>query len=40
MESNQKMDVEEFWKVISLIDQEALEECDDEDAVYVKLYEK
>jgi hypothetical protein len=27
------MDIEEFWKLISLIDQEALGECDDEEAV-------
>jgi hypothetical protein len=33
MEGNQRMDVEEFWKLISLIDQDALEECDDEEAV-------
>jgi len=33
MESNREMDVDEFWKIISLIGQEALEECDDEEAV-------
>jgi len=33
MENNRKMNVEEFWKIISLIDQDALEECDDEEAV-------
>ncbi len=27
------MDQKEFWKVISLVDQEAIEECDDEEAV-------
>ena len=27
------MDVNDFWKLISLIDQSALEECDDEEAV-------
>ena len=27
------MDINEFWKLIGLIDQEALEECDDEEAV-------
>jgi hypothetical protein len=27
------MDINEFWKLIDLIDQEALEECDDEEAV-------
>jgi len=33
MESNQPMDEAGFWKVISMIDQDMLEECDDEEAV-------
>jgi hypothetical protein len=33
MEHDREMDVIEFWKTISLIDQEALEECDEEEAV-------
>lgn len=32
-EIDSHMDINEFWKHIDLIDQEALEECDDEEAV-------
>ena len=33
MDGNRDMDINEYWKLMSLIDQDALEECDDEEAI-------